>query len=279
MIRFSNGCAFEYFAASGALGFDGQGWWWERPLQVLGVFDPSLFCPISKTLTRYPQKGNLRWWNPFRVIRLIPDGVVNAVGLTNPGIEWWVQRFGRRHNRPIIVSIASDQKEIREMLNLLNPYRLIGIEINVSCPNTGSGYPSRDSIINICRVAKSYCSHPLLLKISASTDLGIFQEISGIEAISINAVPWELYSNQRSPLKRFGGGGVSGKVSQEINWNLVREIKKLTNIPVIAPGVWEAGDIAKLQDLGAAAISFGSIFLRYPWRPTLIVRQLSSSKS
>lgn len=65
--------------ASGALAFDGLGWWWERPLVRFGLVKPELFTVVLKTLTRQPRKGNLRWWKPWDCVALIKDGAVNKV--------------------------------------------------------------------------------------------------------------------------------------------------------------------------------------------------------
>ena len=59
MITLSNGHSFEYMIASGALGFDGKGWIWERPLVWLGLVRPDLFTVVIKTLTRNPRPGSL----------------------------------------------------------------------------------------------------------------------------------------------------------------------------------------------------------------------------
>ncbi len=139
MIRFSNGHVFEYVAASGALGFDGQGWPWEKPLKWLGLFDPSLFTVVIKTLTRYPTEGNLRWYNPFGSIRFLKDGVVNAVGLTNPGINWWYKKIGPRldfFHPPLVASIASESlHNLKEMAEIFNDFNFMALELDVSCPN------------------------------------------------------------------------------------------------------------------------------------------------
>jgi len=58
-----------------------------------------------------------------------------------------------------------------------------------------------------------------------------------------------------------------------MNWNLMKNISDLTSIPVIGPSIWEFNDLEKVRTIGAKAISFGSIFLRYPWRPTVYVRK------
>ena len=81
------------------------------------------------------------------------------------------------------------------------------------------------------------------------------------------------FPNCRSPLANLGGGGVSGKAAQPFTWELVKKLATLTSIPVIGPSVWDFDDLKKIRGIGAKAISFGSIFLYHPWRPTLYVRQ------
>lgn len=81
-------------AASGALAFDGNDWPWEYPLRWTGLLDPSLFTIVIKTLTRHPRKGNLKLYKPWTCIRFLSNSAVNAVGLTNPGIEWWHKTIG-----------------------------------------------------------------------------------------------------------------------------------------------------------------------------------------
>ena len=119
MIRLSNGHTFSYIAASGALAYDGSGWPWEYPLRWMGLVDPRLFTVVTKTLTYLPRKGNLLWYAPWRCVRLVKEGTVNAIGLTNPGFRWWCKRIGPRVDRsniPIIVSIRSENcEELAEM--------------------------------------------------------------------------------------------------------------------------------------------------------------------
>jgi dihydroorotate dehydrogenase len=87
-------------------------------------------------------------------------------------------------------------------------------------------------------------------------------------------VPWKVaFPNAKSPIEHLGSGGVSGRAAQPFNWALVKRMVAAGNIPVIGPGVWEYEDIGRIRQLGARAASFGSIFLRYPWRPTAYVRR------
>lgn len=276
----SNGHAFEYMVASGALAFDGKGWPWEQPLRWTGFLDETAFTTVIKTLTLKPRQGNLRWHNPFGCIRFISGGTLNAVGLTNPGVEWWCRKIGSRINpskAPVMGSILGEPDELALMTGMLNDFDLVGIEINASCPNTQDDLlANTGKIIESCKVVKSVSRFPVILKLSVVHDVrNIVNRVEDfVEAFSINSVPWqEVFPGQRSPLAHLGGGGVSGRVAQPYTWKLVKELSEMTRIPVIGPSVWDFEDIAKLRDLGAKAISFGSVFLKYPWRPTLFVRR------
>lgn len=280
MIRFSNGHAFEYMAASGALAFDGLGWPWEQPLRWIGLLDETVFTTVIKTLTFKPRQGNLRWHNPFRCIRIMPSGTLNAVGLTNPGIEWWCRSIGPNINSdraPVVGSILGDLDELALMAKMLNDFNLIGIEINASCPNTGDDLlANTENIIKSCEIVRSISHFPVILKLSTVHDVSnIVNRVEDfVEAFSINSVPWTaIFPQQQSPLASLGGGGVSGRIAQPFTWKLVEELSKITTVPIIGPSVWDYEDIERLRAIGASAISFGSIFLRYPWRPTLFVRK------
>lgn len=285
MIKLSNGHDFEYMTASGALGFDGKGWPWEKPWRWIGLLDPKLFTSVTKTLTLEPQKGNLRWYNPFGCVRFINGGVVNAVGLSNPGLDWWCKKIGPKvqsEKIPLVASIFGEPEELADMANILDKFDLVGLEINASCPNTQTRIlEDTERVVLSCKAVRASSCLPLILKISVTHDVSqIVKEVENlVEAISINSVPWAIaFPNCPSPLDNFGGGGVSGEAAQPYTWELVQKLIELTAIPVIAPSVWEFNDLEKVRGLGAKAISFGSIFLRYPWRPTLYVRREQKSR-
>jgi len=280
MIVLSNGHSFEYMAASGALSFDGQGWLWERPLKWLRLLESSLFTVVIKSLTFKPRQGNLRWYNPLGCIRFIPDGTLNAVGLTNPGIEWWCRAIGPRIDSsrlPLVGSIFGEIEELIEMARMLNNFDLVALEINASCPNTADDIlTNTPKIVESCRAVRPISRFPIILKLSVVHDIeSIVPAVQDmVEAFAINSVPWRvIFPKLSSPLEHLGGGGVSGKIAQPFTWGLVEKLCRMSRIPVIGPSVWEYEDIARLRKLGARAISFGAIFLRYPWRPTLLVRK------
>jgi len=280
MIKFSNGHVFEYMTASGALSFNGKGWPWEQPWRWAGLLDPTLFTSVTKTLTLKPTEGNLRWYNPFRCLRLVRNGIVNAVGLSNPGIDWWCKKIGPSINSMkilLVVSIFGEPEELMEMAMILNDFDLVGLEINASCPNTKTCILQDTSrVIESCKAVKSSSSLPIILKVSVTHDISqIVREVENfIEAISINSVPWStVFPNRKNPLEKIGGGGVSGKIVQPFTWGLVKKLTELSEIPVIGPSIWDFRDIERVRGLGAKSVSFGSIFMFYPWRPTLYVRK------
>lgn len=275
MIKLSNEHRFNDRAASGALAYDGLGWLWEQPLRWLNLLDVTLFTAVIKSLTLLPRRGNLRWYNPHGCIRVWSEGAHNAVGLTNPGVEWWCDKVGPKidsRKRPVMGSIFGEPDELKAMAEMMDPFDLVGQEVNASCPNSGD-----DTLVNtekvVLGVKKVYgvTRHPIILKLSTVHDIGeIVPAVRGmVEAFAINSVIWKLvYPDKRSPLAHLGGGGVSGKVVQPFTWPFAQKLTELSDIPVCWPSVWDYEDVVELRRRGAAAIDFGSIFLRYPWRPT-----------
>ncbi len=288
MIELSNGHRFEYMVASGALAFDGKGYLHEWPLRWMRLLDLSLFTVVIKTLTRHPRKGNYHWYCPWKCIRLLPsiwrpEGAVNALGLTNLGIDWWRRKVGPKVNSKKIALVGSifsqgnDMTELMEMASELNRFDLVALEINVSCPNTKKALSENvQSIVRACKSVRMISRFPLILKLSVVHNINeILPEIKNIiQAISINSVPWKvIFPNKKSPFEHLGGGGVSGKIAQKYTWPFVRDLVAKTSIPVIGPSVWDFEDIERIRNIGAKAISFGSMFLRYPCDPTQFVKE------
>lgn len=277
MIKFSNGHKFEYMAASGALG-DGRGWPWERLLCRIGLINPSLFTVVIKTLTRHPRKGNPRWYLCIRPLK--GGGFVNALGLPNIGVKRWCDEIAPSidfSSISLVGSIFSNNiDELQETAIMLNRFDFKALEINPSCPNTGEELQNTEFVIKSCKAANKVSHFPIILKMSVVHDIEtIIPEVKkNIEAISINSVPWKIvFPDRPSPFASLGGGGVSGKVAQKHTWGLVEKLAKKTSMPVICPSVWNYEDIAELRKRGAVAISFGSIFLGHPCRPTQFARR------
>ncbi len=293
----SNGRALDYVIASGAMGFDAKGWFWERPLVWIGRLRPELFTTFIRTLTKHPRPypiSNLSWvrpwtWLPFSpwsCVRLIEGGSVNKIGLWNPGIEYW-----HRHIAPTIDfqkysvggSIYGNEDELVSMAETMNQHDLTALELNDSCPNTGHSLCNVEMVIANAKRVKEVSRHPIIVKVSVAQNyLAIAEGLQGIaEAISLNSVPWETVFPEgvkKSPLWRLeqkvggGGGGVSGKIAQQENWKAVCLLAEQGLVPVIASSIMEFEDMDYVTKiLGAKAVSFGAIhlpdypFWRKPW--------------
>jgi dihydroorotate dehydrogenase (NAD+) catalytic subunit len=285
MIRLSNGHVLDHVVSSGSLAFDGRGWPWQRAMVASGLIRPDLFTVVLKTLTRQPRVGNLKLYKPWTCVRLVPGGSVNKVGLTNPGFDHWLRNTapGLDYDRvKTVVSIFGDDDELADMAQQLNDLPLAALEVNPSCPNTGHALGNAGQVVQGVEAVKRVSRHPVVVKVSTSQDyLSIAQGLKGLaEAISLNSVPWEqVYPHGRSPLWRLeqrvggGGGGLSGRPAQALNWRAVREIADDGSLPVIAPSVMSFDDLDKVRALGARAVSYGAIHFRTPWLPTRIVKR------
>jgi len=280
LITLSNGHAFEYMVSSGSLAFDGRGWLWEHPLRWIGALRPVLFTVVTKSLTRGPRRGNLRWSRPWSCARLLPGGsMVNAVGLTNPGIEWWCRKVGPKLDPkiPLVVSILGEARQLGAMADMLDGFDLVGIEVNVSCPNMAHGLGEAETVAAGVRAVAAASHHPIICKVSVVQDyLGIAARLEGVaQALSFNSIPWEVaFPGRASPLAGLGGGGVSGRAAQPHNWRAVVEVRESgCTIPLIASSIMAYADLARARAIGANAVSFGSIHMRTPWKPTAIVRR------
>jgi len=281
VIVFSNGEPVEFLTGSGALAYDGRGWIWEYPLRWMGILNPHEFTIVVKTLTLRPRKGNLRWYAPWRAVRLIPGGAVNAVGLTNPGIDWWIRTCYPRMRRmglQMVVSVYPESvEEARAFAEKLRPLQIAAIELNASCPNVAHCETDTVSHVHSLAVALREAGHPLIVKVGYDQPyVAIAQVVEGVaEAIhAINTVPWRLvFPERRSPLARLGGGGVSGAPIRPFVREAVRRLREHTHLPIIAGGgIATLDDLEELWALGARAFSIGTLFLRTPWIPNRLVR-------
>ncbi len=276
-IQLSNLHRMSHVVASGALAFDGKGWLWERPLVALGLIKPELFTVVLKTLTWDPRKGNMRWWCPWSCVALIEGGAVNKVGLTNMGVQRWYDKIKPKIDfcrYRIVGSIFGTKEELVKMARKLDDVPFVALEVNYSCPNTGHALSAAAEVIEAVKAVKAVSRHPIIVKVSVDQPyLEIAAGLVGTaEAISINSIPWaKVFGKKVSPLWRLekkvqgGGGGVSGRPAQKLNWKAVRELAAQGSLPVIAPSVMEYDDMAKVRSLGAEAVSFGTIHLpSYP---------------
>lgn len=281
MFTTRNGKQIEFVVASGALGWFGDGWPWEKPLVKLGAIDPSLFTITTKTLTRYENKGN------WLAVCPVKGGVWNNMGLPNHGFLWWRTKYRNKYKCKLpyktLVSIAPNfASDANKMVywgmigdDLEYDPNFVGYEINVSCPNTKK--LDFERILDIVKKLESGTEHiyALILKLNYQqafysegfTEKQLLELLPLVDAISLNSAP-----------KMYGKGAYSGKIAQEYNWATADYLQSL-GFKVIWPSLWEYEDIDTVISRKAAAVSFGAIHLLRPWAPTQWIRRYLREKN
>lgn len=289
MLRLPNGHEFEIACAAGALGWAGDGYPWERPFVFARVIRPNAFTIITKTLTTEPRAGNYRWWAPWRCFRVLGGGnYVNAVGLTNKGLDWWVKTHYPRveklaDKRKVIVSVMpKDPDDAAVIGNTLGKLpAIVGVELNASCPNVPHDGVAQHLRKTTVALIES-CKHPVIVKLGWEQPI---EEIvttldkDGVAAWDlINAVKWEtIFPHKKSPLAKYGyNGAVSGPVIRFYALEALCRIKRVTpRAPFISGGgISIAKDAEHRLKLGGSAVTVGVRFLRNMLSPNQIASQL-----
>lgn len=288
MLTLKNGHTIDFACAAGALAFNGDGWWWEQPTRLSGILDPSQLTIITKTLTFQPLVGNLRWWCPWRCVRLLPGGgAVNAVGLTNPGFTWWLQHclhhIRQRGYKTIVSLTANNEQEAALMALRLNKCTAIhprtkggiyGIQFN-QCPN--ADYKLDYKII---QAVLDNTDLPVSLKLSY-TDSSYFDTCCALDDKGlafyelINSVPWcAVFPGQTSPLARYGyNGSVSGlPIIQFARKALARVVNFKLKTPIVSGGgIGSIEEVYVRRVMGARACTLGLPFLTNVGNPNKII--------
>lgn len=290
MINLSNGHSFSFTASSGSFGFAAQPYWWNKPFKWMGLLRSEDFVVILKTLTVNSRRGNWRWYKPWKSFRFVKGGYLNCFGLPNPGINEWffttAESLAARPKQKFILSLAPTcVEDINEFADYIWMYKdqadnMIAVQLNLSCPNTDEGMADVEELL---QKAYGAITLPIILKLGFHQNfVQICQYFNQyIEAVElINTIPYEtLFPGRQSPLRKYGyEGGVSGLPIQDYSryaLHLMKERKIKT--PVISGGgIYGYAEAKHRLEMGADAISFGTIFTRSCWRPNKIIQRLKT---
>ncbi len=247
-------------AASGTFGF-GREYSEYMDLNRLGGIS-------VKGLTLEPRQGN----KPPRIAET-PAGILNSVGLQNPGVNAFIKNeipFLRKYDTIIIANIAGDTiKDYCEMAEILGSADIDAIELNVSCPNVKQGGVafgnSCQGITEITKQVKKYCKQPLIVKLTPNVtsikDTALATEDSGADAISlINTIlGMSIDIHKRRPILNNNYGGLSGPAIKPIAVRMVHEVASVVKIPIIGiGGISTSEDAIEFMLAGANAIMVGT---------------------
>ena len=262
--------------ASGAFGF-GREYEKMYPLSRLG----GISC---KGMTLRPQDGN----PPPRVAET-PSGMLNSVGLQNPGIDYFIQ-----HELPnlatkgtvIIANVAGHTiEDCVEIAQKLEGTAVDMIELNISCPNVKQGGAafgvSCEAASAITKAVRDASTKPLMVKLSPNvTDIVAIAkgvEAAGADAVSLinTLLGMRIDVNTRRPILKNNVGGLSGPAVFPVAVRMVWQVANAVSIPVVGMGGVASGrDAIEMMMAGASAVQVGAAIFADPYAPLKIIEEM-----
>ena len=212
--------------------------------------------------------------NPIPRMREVPGGLINAIGLQNPGFEGFVEKympFLRQYDVPVIVNIWG--KSLEEYVGIAERFNdvegIAGLELNVSCPNIKEGGiafgTNIDSLKKVVTAVRNATRLPLITKLSPNvSDIRIFAraaEECGSDALSlINSLPaLAIDVETRKPRIANIIGGLTGPAIHHVGVKLVWDAAQAVRIPIIGMGgIMNTDDALEFIIAGAHAVAVGT---------------------
>ena len=231
-----------------------------------------------KGLTAARREGN-----PAPRIAETPMGILNSVGLQNPGVDAFIETelpFLRQFDTRVIANISGNTpEEYGEMCEKLSAAGVDMIEVNISCPNVKAGglaYGTRPELAaEVTEMAKKHAGNvPIMVKLSPNvtdiTEIARAVEDAGADAVSlINTLRgMRIDVNTRRPILHMNTGGLSGPAVLPVAVRMVWEVANAVSIPVLGMGGISKGeDAAQMMLAGATAVAVGTALFADPYAP------------
>ena len=267
--------------ASGTFGFG---------YEFAELYDINLLGTFSfKGTTREPRFGN-----PTPRIAECPAGMINAVGLQNPGVEKVISeelpKLAKVFHKPVMANVSGfSVAEYAETCALLDREPQVGwIEVNISCPNVHGGGMSFGTdprqAAEVTRAVKRVTRKPVIMKLSPNvTDIAEMAkacEEAGADGISlINTLQgMRIDLKTRKPVLANVMGGVSGPCVFPVALRMVWQVCRAVRIPVVGMGgVSTAEDVLEMMMAGASAVEVGAANLTDPQACRRIIEELPAA--
>ncbi len=242
-----------------------------------------------KGTTRTPRFGN-----PTPRIAECPAGMINSVGLQNPGVEKVISeelpQLKKIFHKPVMANISGfSTEEYAETCALLDRQEQVGwLEVNISCPNVHGGGMSfgtdPKAAAEVTRAVKAVTEKPVIMKLSPNvtdiTALAKACEDAGADGISlINTLQgMRINLRTRKPVLANVMGGVSGPAVFPVALRMVWQVCRAVKIPVIGMGgVTTAEDVLEMMMAGATAVEVGAANLTDPFACRNIISELPAA--
>jgi dihydroorotate dehydrogenase (NAD+) catalytic subunit len=253
--------------------------------EVVDVQRLGAICCKGTTLK--PRFGN----EPPRVTET-PAGMLNSIGLQNPGVDAVIDKYAARWASwqvPVIVNVAGESIEdyVEVVRRLDGVPGVAGIELNISCPNVGKGglqfAVDREAAGAVTAAVRAATELPLMVKLSPNVaDVRAIAkaiEDAGADAISaINTLSgMAIDRGRRRPLLGNTYGGLSGPAIKPVALRVVYEVAQAVRVPIVAVGGISAlDDVIDFLLAGASAVQVGTALFADPGLPVRLVDELAA---
>ncbi|WP_191398324.1 dihydroorotate dehydrogenase [Flavonifractor sp. An306] len=239
----------------------------------------------AKGLTLHRREGN-----PPPRIAETPMGILNSVGLQNPGVDAFIAEELpelRKHDLAVIANISGNTpEEYGIMCEKLSAAGVDMIEVNISCPNVKAGglaYGTKPELAaEVTKVAKEHATVPVMVKLSPNvtdiTEIARAVADAGADALSlINTLRgMRIDVNTRRPILKMNTGGLSGPAVLPVAVRMVWEVASAVNLPILGMGgVAKGEDAAQLMLAGASAVAVGTACFADPYAPIKVRDELA----
>ncbi len=248
--------------------------------EYLPFYTPEDLGAITvKALTIAPRAGN-----PTPRIAETPSGILNAIGLQNPGVEYFLEHelpWLRERGATVIANVAGAQLEdyiaAAELLDNADGVHML--ELNISCPNVKEGGVAfgvkPESVENITRQVKAHVKNkPLIIKLSPNVadirDNAKAAEAGGADAVSLinTLLGMKIDTRTRRPILANITGGLSGPAVFPVALRMVWQVASVTKLPILGMGgVSTADDAIAMMICGATAVALGTACFANPYAP------------
>lgn len=223
---------------------------------------------VTKGVASTPWPGN-----PTPRVVETPSGMLNAIGLQNPGVDVWIERdlpFLRQFDTRIIVNVCGKSlEEYLDVVERLGETEVDLLEINISCPNVKEGgiaFGQNPKMVEeITKEVKKKAKQPIIMKLSPNvtdiTETALAAEAGGADAVSlINTLTgMKIDVEKQTFVLANKTGGLSGPAIHPIAVRMVYQVAQAVSIPIIGMGgVRDASDALELILAGASMVAVGT---------------------
>ncbi len=236
---------------------------------------------VTKGVANVPWEGN-----PTPRVAEVYGGMLNAIGLQNPGIDVFIGRdltFLERYDTNVIVNVCGKTVEdYLEVVERLSDTSISMLEINVSCPNVKEGAiafgQKADSLYDITSQIKKKAKQPVIMKLSPNvtdiTEMAKAAEAAGADALSmINTITgMKIDIHRRKFVLANKTGGMSGPAVKPVAVRMVYQTAQAVKIPIIGMGgIGSAEDAVEFLLAGASAVAVGAMNFVNPYTTVEVV--------